>query len=127
MVAAEKTVLILSLSLSHVIHLYGFIVSVNFCFDLEFWFCRRRPMSLLTTDSFLWWRVGSILWGIKLFLSLSEAPKVSFYNSYRISLSWTHFCSLKIILLILVLTVILIYRMLWMISQTLKMRALVEL
>jgi heme/copper-type cytochrome/quinol oxidase subunit 2 len=53
--------------------------------------------------------------------------KVSFYNSYRISLSWTHFCSLKIILLILVLTVILIYRMLRMISQTLKMRALVEL
>jgi heme/copper-type cytochrome/quinol oxidase subunit 2 len=52
--------------------------------------------------------------------------KVSFYNSYHISLSWTRVCSLKTSL-ILVLTVILIYRMLQRISQTLKRRVLVEL
>jgi hypothetical protein len=40
---------------------------------------QKTPRSLLTTDSLLWWRVGSILWGIKLFSSLSEAPKVGFF------------------------------------------------
>jgi hypothetical protein len=68
------------------------IISINFCFDLEYWFCR----SLLTTDSLLWWRVGSIVWGIQLFSGLSEAPKVGFFvfieNIWFLSIWCDYYC-----------------------------------